>query len=75
MPNLLANREVFPEFIQRDANAQNLAREANIFIDDSGKREGTLADLDKIAASLGGEGAANRASKAVWKLMDQAIEV
>ena len=75
MPNLLANREVFPEFIQREANAQNLAREANIFINDSGKREQTLADLDVIAGSLGGKGAANRAAKVVWKLMDQSIQV
>ena len=75
MPNLLASREVFPEFIQREANAQNLAREAKMFIDGSGKREQTLVDLEEIAASLGGKGAANRASKAVWRLMDEPIQV
>ena len=75
MPNLLASREVFPEFIQREANAQNLAREARKFINGSGKRKQTLVDLEEIAASLGGKGAANRASKAIWRLMDGTIQV
>ena len=75
MPNLLASREVFPEFIQREANAQNLAREARMFINGSGKRKQTLVDLEEIAASLGGKGAANRASKAIWRLMDGTIQV
>ncbi|SVC03196.1 uncharacterized protein METZ01_LOCUS256050, partial [marine metagenome] len=75
MPNLLASREVFPEFIQREANAKNLAREAKMFIDGSDKREQTLVGLEEIAASLGGKGAANRASKAVWRLMDESIQV
>ena len=75
MPNLLASREVFPEFIQREANAKNLAREAKIFIDGSDKREQTLVGLEEIAASLGGKGAASRASKAVWRLMDGPIQI
>ena len=75
MPNLLASREVFPEFIQREANAQNLAREVKMFIDGSDKREQTLVGLEEIAASLGGKGAANRAAKVVWKLMDLSIQV
>ena len=66
---------MFPEFIQREANARNLAREAKIFIDGSDKREQTLVGLEEIAASLGGKGAASRASKAVWRLMDEPIHV
>jgi lipid-A-disaccharide synthase len=75
MPNLLAGREVFPEFIQQKANAQNLAREANQIINGLERRERIRSELDEIASSLGGKGAAQRAAKAVWRLMDQSVQV
>jgi lipid-A-disaccharide synthase len=75
MPNLLAGREVFPEFIQHKANAQNLAREANQIINGLERRERIRSELDEIASSLGGKGAAQRAAKAVWRLMDQSVQV
>jgi lipid-A-disaccharide synthase len=75
MPNLLLGREVFPEFIQREASAQNLAREANQIIDGVERRERIRSELDEIAISLGGKGAAHRASKAVWRLIDKSVQV
>jgi lipid-A-disaccharide synthase len=75
MPNLLAGREVFPEYIQRDASAENLAREADRFIHDSTRREQLCNQLGEIADSLGGKGAAERASKAVWRLVDDSIRI
>ena len=75
MPNLLLGREVFPEFVQREASAQNLAREANQIIDGVERRERIRSELDEIAISLGGKGAAHRASKAVWRLIDKSVQV
>lgn len=69
MPNVLAGREVFPEFIQRDANDANLAREANRFLDDSARRVELREELDVIADSLGGKGAAMRAAESIGRLL------
>ena len=70
MPNVLAGREVFPEFIQREANAENLAHEANRFLDDAGRRLELREELDVIADSLGGRGAAGRAAESVGRLLN-----
>ncbi|MDC0144051.1 lipid-A-disaccharide synthase [Verrucomicrobia bacterium] len=69
MPNVLAEREVFPEFIQRAATPQNLAREASRFLDDNSRRKTLRADLNQIAQTLGQKGAAPRAAKVVLRLL------
>ena len=69
MPNVLAEREVFPEFIQRAATPQNLAREASRFLDDTSRRKTLRADLNQIAQTLGQKGAAPRAAKVVLRLL------
>jgi lipid-A-disaccharide synthase len=68
MPNVLAGREVFPEFIQRRANAENLARETRHFLEVCERRIQLRSELDDIARSLGGKGAAGRAAKAIARL-------
>ena len=75
MPNVLAGREVFPEFIQRDANAVNLTRSAKEWIEDCDLRIALRQDLDEVAQSLGGPGAVGRAAKAVWRLMNKSVRV
>jgi lipid-A-disaccharide synthase len=75
MPNLLAECEVFPEYIQRDASADNLAREASRFIHDSARRTQLHDQLGEIIDLLGRKGAAKRASKAVWRLVDDSVRV
>jgi len=65
MPNVLAGREVFPEFIQRQATAENLARAGRRILEEPESRVAMRQELDAIAASLGGRGAAGRAAKVV----------
>jgi len=65
MPNVLAEREVFPEFIQRQASAEKLAQAGRNFLENPERRVRLRKDLDEIAASLGGRGAAGRAAKVV----------
>jgi lipid-A-disaccharide synthase len=71
MPNVLAEREVFPEFIQHAATSRNLAREASRFLDDSARRKTLRTDLNQIAQTLGQKGAALRAAKAVARLLER----
>ena len=65
MPNVLAGREVFPEFIQRQATAENLARAGRRILEEPESRVAMRQELDAIAASLGGRGAAGRVAKVV----------
>jgi lipid-A-disaccharide synthase len=68
MPNLLANERVFPELIQNEATAENIAREALDLLNDSPRREAIRTKLREIVKSLGGPGAAQRAAQAILNL-------
>ena len=65
MPNLLAGEELFPEFIQSAANADNLAEASLRLLRDKSQRTRILDGLDLVAAQLGESGAATRAARAV----------
>jgi lipid-A-disaccharide synthase len=65
MPNLLANEEVFPEFIQGAATPDNISRAAVDLLRDAPRRTKVTARLAEVAASLGPPGAARRAAKAI----------
>ena len=65
MPNLLAGEELFPEFIQSAANADNLAEASLLLLRDKSQRTRILDSLDLVAAQLGESGAATRAARAV----------
>ena len=69
MPNVLAEREVFPEFIQSNASPVNLIREANRFLDNSNRRLELREELAVITESLGGKGASARAARCVNRLL------
>ncbi len=65
MPNVLANKEIVPEFIQRDARSNKLTKAILRLLDDRAMREKMLSDFDAIIRSLGGGGASNNAAKAI----------
>jgi lipid-A-disaccharide synthase len=65
MPNLLADEEVFPEFIQDAASAENIARAALELLRDQAWRARVKARLAEIVASLGGPGATQRAAHVI----------
>jgi lipid-A-disaccharide synthase len=69
MPNLLADEMVFPEFIQNDATAQNIATAALDLLENPSRREEIRDKLAKIIASLGPPGSIERASAAIIQLM------
>jgi lipid-A-disaccharide synthase len=70
MPNLLAGREVYPEFVQDSATGPNLAGAALALLRDPARRAEMQAELGEVVAKLGEAGANVRAAKAVWSLLD-----
>jgi lipid-A-disaccharide synthase len=68
LPNLLANEEVFPEFIQDAATPGNIARAALDLLRDDARRTRIKTRLTEIVATLGGPGASRRAAQAILKL-------
>ncbi len=65
MPNVLADKQVVPEFIQHRAKPQDLAQAILRLLDNPMKREQMISEFDKIAAQLGESGASERAAKAI----------
>ncbi len=70
MPNLLAGEEVFPEFIQAAATAENLAQAALDLLRDPERRNLVKKRLTEITRQLGDPGASRRAARAIVQLMD-----
>lgn len=68
MPNLMSGASVYPEFIQNDATAENLADAAMTLLRDKSRRETIKAQLARIIDSLGEPGATKRAAAAVLSL-------
>jgi lipid-A-disaccharide synthase len=69
MPNILADEEVFPEFIQHQATSENIAGAALDLIDKPERRLAVKAKLSKVVQSLGPSGATERAAQAILELI------
>lgn len=69
MPNLLAGEQIYPEFIQDAATAENLARAAAGLMKGETQRAIIKAKLDAVIASLGEPGASDRAASHVAGLI------
>lgn len=69
MPNLLAKEQVYPEFIQDAATAENLAASALELFKNEKRRAAIKARLDLVIGSLGETGASVRAAKAIGVLL------
>jgi lipid-A-disaccharide synthase len=65
MPNVLADREIIPEFIQHRARPKDLAKAVAQLLDDSTARERMVSEFKNISAQLGESGASGRAAKAI----------
>lgn len=70
MPNLLANEELFPEFVQDAATAENISKAAIALLTEEPLRARVKARLAKLAANLGEPGASQRAARAVLQLLE-----
>jgi lipid-A-disaccharide synthase len=65
MPNVLAKKEVVPEFIQHEARPGAIARAVLRLINNPVARERMISEFNKIIESLGEGGASERAARAI----------
>src|SRR5262249_26648705 len=65
MPNLLAGKEVVPEFIQHEAKPEAIVKAVRPLMEDSPARDRMIADFDVITSKLGGPGASEKAAQAI----------
>jgi len=65
MPNLLAGKEVVPEFIQHEAKPEAIVEALRPLMEDSPARDRMIADFNAITGKLGGAGASERAACAI----------
>ena len=72
MPNLLADEEVFPEFIQSAATPGNISRAALEILRSPSRQAAVKTKLAKIVNSLGPPGASGRAADAIVRLFGDA---
>jgi lipid-A-disaccharide synthase len=65
MPNLLADKEVVPEFIQHRAKLNAIVKAVQTLIEDANAREQMISEFDAIVPKLGDIGASQRAARAI----------
>jgi lipid-A-disaccharide synthase len=68
MPNLLANQDIYPEFVQGDATPEKIASAALDLIQNEPRRIQIKKRLAEVVSSLGGPGASTRAAAAILSL-------
>jgi lipid-A-disaccharide synthase len=65
MPNVLAEREIVPEFLQHEAKPKEIAAAVLRLMNDAAARETMIADFAAVIAKLGETGASEKAARAV----------
>src|SRR5215470_8626689 len=65
MPNLLAAKEVVPEFIQHEAKPGAVVKAVRLLMDESSARDRMISNFDAIIGKLGGAGGSERAAQAI----------
>jgi lipid-A-disaccharide synthase len=65
MPNVIAGREIVPEFIQHAENPDRVAPVARELLKNDAKREAMRQELAIVVESLGADGASERAAKLI----------
>jgi len=69
MPNIVAGREVVPEFLQRDVTGTRIAAAARAILEDPARRAAIQAALREVRQRLGRGGAADRAAAIAVEMM------
>ncbi len=65
MPNLLADKEVVPEFIQHRAKPNAMVKAVQPLIENANARDEMISQFDSIIPKLGDSGASERAARAI----------
>jgi lipid-A-disaccharide synthase len=70
MPNVLADREIVPEFLQHEAKPKEIGATLLELLTDSARRAQMIADFDAVIARLGEAGASEKAARAILKELE-----
>lgn len=73
MPNVLAGREVVPEFIQHQAKPEGIAKAACQLMEDTDARERMISEFDTIVGKLGVGEASEKAAGAIIEEIGRSI--
>jgi len=73
MPNLLAVKEVVPEFIQHEAKPDAIVKAVRLLMEESPARDRMISDFDAISSKLGGTGASERAAQVILKELQTGV--
>jgi lipid-A-disaccharide synthase len=65
MPNVLADREVVPEFIQHRARPDAIVKAVRRLLEDADARDRMISEFDRIVGKLGEVGASDQAARAI----------
>ena len=65
MPNVLADREVVPEFIQHRARPDAIVKALRQLIEQANARDRMISEFDRIVGKLGEGGASDQAARAI----------
>ncbi|MEK7833556.1 MAG: lipid-A-disaccharide synthase, partial [Acidobacteriota bacterium] len=71
MPNLIAGKEIAPELLQDDLNAERLAKEIVAFLGDTARLEKARRDLAEVRDKLGEANASERAAKQILAMLEK----
>ena len=75
MPNVLADREVVPEFIQHRARPDAIVKAVRRLIEDADARDRMIAEFDTIIGKLGEGGASDQAAPAIIEEIGRKIDM
>jgi len=70
LPNLILGREIYPEYIGRDASPENLARTARSWLDDPEAYGEVKSGLTVLRSMVGDPGAPQRAARIILDDLD-----
>jgi lipid-A-disaccharide synthase len=73
MPNLLADKEVVPEFIQHRAKPNAIVKAMQPLIENANTRKRMISQFDAIIPQLGGIGASQTAARAIMEEIGSSI--
>jgi lipid-A-disaccharide synthase len=74
MPNLLAGKEVVPEFIQYRAKPNAIVNAVRPLMEDADGRARMISEFDALVGKLGQSGASERAARAIIEEIGKSIE-
>ena len=75
MPNVLADREVVPEFIQDRARPDAIVKAVRRLIEDADARDRMIAEFDAIIGKLGEGGASDQAARTIIEEIGRKIDM